>query len=112
MTNGNRKEVDIFTDLSELCSSPGYVYAIAYLCFRDNTIKYTDTVTTDEMPQKYSMDRLVRNESSLKSVKISTSLRFPFVISLYSGIYFFTSFPSSCLGMHTTKQQPQLHQKP
>jgi hypothetical protein len=88
MTNGNRKEVDIFTDLSELCSSPGYVYAIAYLCFRDNTIKYTDTVTTDEMPQKYSMDRLVRNEMSTLiglacKAKINTDIPSPDVTQQY-----------------------------
>ncbi len=31
-----RSEQTIFDDLAKLCSLPGYVHAIAYLCFRDN----------------------------------------------------------------------------
>ena len=31
-----RSKQTIFDDLAKLCSLPGYVHAIAYLCFRDN----------------------------------------------------------------------------
>ena len=35
-----RKECEVFKELEDLCHSPGYVHVIAYLCFRDNTIRY------------------------------------------------------------------------
>ena len=59
-----REEAVIFTELAELCSLPGYVHAIAYLCFRDNTIKYEDTVETKDVLQQFSIERLVRTEVS------------------------------------------------
>ena len=59
-----REESIIFSELAELCSPPGYVHAIAYLCFRDNTIKYSDTVETEDVLQQFSMERLVRTEVS------------------------------------------------
>lgn len=62
-TNG-RTEKEIFSELADLCTSPGYVHAIAYLCFRDNTIRYADNVTSDDVHQQFSMDRLVRTEIS------------------------------------------------
>jgi len=33
-----RPEQEIFDELAKVCSSPGYIHAIAYLCFRDNMI--------------------------------------------------------------------------
>lgn len=42
MTKLVRDESEIFSELEALCSSPGYVHAIVYLCFRDNTIKYVE----------------------------------------------------------------------
>lgn len=59
-----REESIIFSELAELCSSPGYVHVIAFLCFRDNTIKYADTVETEDVLQQFSMERLVRTEVS------------------------------------------------
>lgn len=59
-----RKESEIFSELAGLCESPGYVHVIAYFCFRDNTIYYSDTLTRDAVLQQYSMDRLVRTEIS------------------------------------------------
>lgn len=83
-----RKESEIFSELAELCASPGYVHAIAYLCFRDNTIKYIDTVTPDNVLKQYSMDRLVRTEIStligLSCKKhLSTELPSPDVLQEY-----------------------------
>ncbi len=34
-----RKESDVFKELEDLSHSPGYIHAIAYFCFRDNTIR-------------------------------------------------------------------------
>lgn len=59
-----RKESEVFKELEDLCHSPGYVHVIAYLCFRDNTIKYADEVKPEDVLQKFSMERLVRTEIS------------------------------------------------
>lgn len=59
-----REESEIISDLAQVCASPGYIHAIAYICFRDNTIKYADTVTADDMVHQYSMERLARTEIS------------------------------------------------
>jgi hypothetical protein len=59
-----RKESEIFSELAELCVSPGYVHVITYLCFRDNTIHYSDTITKNDVLQQYSMDKLSRTEIS------------------------------------------------
>lgn len=62
---GNRKENDIFIELETLCQSPGYVHAIAYFCFRDNTVQYTDEITVENVLKQYSDDRLLRTEISI-----------------------------------------------
>lgn len=59
-----RKESEVFKDLEDLCLSPGYVHAIAYFCFRDNTIRYADEVKPEDVLQQFSMERLVRTEIS------------------------------------------------
>jgi len=57
-------ENDIFLKLEKLCSSPGYLHAIAYFCFRDNVIKYTDVMTAENLLQQFSKQRLCRTEIS------------------------------------------------
>ncbi|MGB2926611.1 MAG: SEC-C metal-binding domain-containing protein [Limnothrix sp.] len=59
-----RKESDIFAELAEVCTSQGYVHAIAYLCFRDNTIKYADTMNSNDLLQQFYKNRLIRTEIS------------------------------------------------
>jgi hypothetical protein len=60
-----RTESEIFSDLSELCLSPGYLHAIAYFCFRDNTIRYDpDKVTPENILEQYGMEHLLRTEIS------------------------------------------------
>ena len=59
-----RKEQDIFDDLTQLCSSPGYAHAIAYLCFRDNTVGYAEEMKAEDMQHLFSMTRLIRTEIS------------------------------------------------
>ena len=59
-----RSEQAIFDDLTKLCSSPGYVHAIAYLCFRDNVIRYSDELKPEDMQQLFSKSRLIRTEIS------------------------------------------------
>lgn len=59
-----RSEQVIFDELAELCVSPGYVHAIAYLCFRDNMILYSGEMKADDMQQLFSKTRLIRTETS------------------------------------------------
>ncbi|BDX19579.1 prepilin peptidase [Halopseudomonas aestusnigri] len=64
MDQSIRAEAEVFADLSELCASPGYLHAIAYFCFRDNTIRYGDVMTPEDVLEQFGMDRLVRTEIS------------------------------------------------
>ncbi|SUA50474.1 Predicted metal-binding protein related to the C-terminal domain of SecA [Oligella ureolytica] len=59
-----RNESDVFKELEDLCQSSGYIHAIAYFCFRDNTIRYADEVKPEDVLQQFSMERLVRKEIS------------------------------------------------
>lgn len=59
-----RSEQAIFHELAELCVSPGYVHAVAYLCFRDNMILYSGEMKADDMQQLFSKDRLIRTETT------------------------------------------------
>ncbi len=57
-----RTEREIFDDLVMLCTRPGYVHAIAYLCFRDNIIRYRKDVSGEDFARMRSSERLIRNE--------------------------------------------------
>jgi hypothetical protein len=60
-----RDESEIFSDLANLCSSPGYIHVVAYLCYRDDTISYAEKITVDDMLKQYSSKRLLRTEISI-----------------------------------------------
>ncbi len=64
MVDSLRTEEDIFGDLSSLCTESGFVHVIASLCFRDNTIRYEDTIKPDDVIHLHSMERLIRTEIS------------------------------------------------
>jgi len=57
-----RTEREIFDDLVQLCTSKGYVHAVAYLCFRDNVIRYRKDVSGKHFEKMRSFERLIRNE--------------------------------------------------
>ncbi|WP_166367241.1 SEC-C metal-binding domain-containing protein [Pseudomonas akapageensis] len=59
-----RTESEIFLELEKLCSSPGYLHAIALLSFRDNAIKYADTMTVENVLEQFTTERLTRTELS------------------------------------------------
>lgn len=59
-----RPEQVIFDELAELCVSPGYVHAVAYLCFRDNMIRYLGEMKAEDMQKVFSKSRLIRTETS------------------------------------------------
>ncbi|MDZ7968456.1 MAG: SEC-C metal-binding domain-containing protein [Nostoc sp. DedSLP03] len=64
MREAVRKESEIFSELAEICASPGYVHAIASLCYQNDIIGYADTLTPEDMLQQLSRDILVRTEIS------------------------------------------------
>ncbi len=59
-----RSEEEIFAKLEALASKPGYAHAIAFLCFRDNAIKFTKDLQGKDIAKLYSDDRLIRTEIS------------------------------------------------
>ncbi|MCH7510274.1 MAG: NERD domain-containing protein [Proteobacteria bacterium] len=59
-----RLEKEIYDELAEVCASPGYLHAIAYLCFRDNMVRFSGEMTADDMKDMFSADRLIRTEIS------------------------------------------------
>lgn len=59
-----REEQEVFSELVALCASPGYVHVIAYFCHRENTIKYADQISAEDLLPQYSMERLIRTEIS------------------------------------------------
>ena len=61
----HRPENYILQDLEKLCTSPGYVHALAFLCFRDNFIGYSEELKPKDLDKMKSYDRLLRSEISL-----------------------------------------------
>lgn len=59
-----RSEQAIFDELAKVCSSPGYIHAISYLCFRDNMIRYSGEMKPEDMRHLFSKNRLIRTETS------------------------------------------------
>ncbi len=60
----HRDESEIFSQLEDLCTSPGYLHAIAYFCFRDNTVGYAEQIKVENLLKQYAPERLVRPEIS------------------------------------------------
>ncbi|MFN8382463.1 MAG: nuclease-related domain-containing protein [Anaerolineales bacterium] len=59
-----RDESEVFTQLEALCTSPGYIHAIAFFCFRDNTVGYAKQMKVENLLKQYSPEHLVRSEIS------------------------------------------------
>ena len=59
-----RKEAQVFSELASLCTSPGYIHAIAYFCFRDNLFKYSGQLGVKDMDSHYEGSSLLRSEIS------------------------------------------------
>ncbi|WP_071819105.1 nuclease-related domain-containing protein [Rippkaea orientalis] len=64
MESTSRSEEEIFNNLSELCSSPGYIHVIAFFSYKDNVISYNETLEVEDMLRQFSRHRLVRTEIS------------------------------------------------
>ena len=59
-----RTEMEIFDELALLCTSAGYIHALAFIAFRDNIVGIKDDLSAQDFAKMYSWDRLVRNEFS------------------------------------------------
>lgn len=57
-----RAEADILAELEGVCTQPGFVHALAYLCFRDNMVLYTENVSVEHLREVFGPDRLLRTE--------------------------------------------------
>lgn len=62
MGQQNRPENEVFADLADLCRQPGYIHALAHICFRDNVILYKGKIKEADMRKMYSPSRLIRTE--------------------------------------------------
>ncbi|MFM0667461.1 YecA family protein [Paraburkholderia sediminicola] len=75
MKKTNRSEQEVFADLTELCSRPGYVHAVAHLCFRDNVISYAGRMKEADIGKMSSPSRLIRTEiNTLLGLMIKTEI--------------------------------------
>lgn len=57
-----RRESEILVELAKLCAAPGYVHAIAHLCFRDNLVKFSREMKPEDLRHLFSDSRLIRTE--------------------------------------------------
>ena len=76
-TKPKRSEQEIFEDLRALCCLPGFVHAMADICFRHNTTFYEKEMKASDMEHLYSYSRLIRTEiTALIGLMISAPIRF------------------------------------
>lgn len=57
-----RVESEVFAELASLCTSPGYVHALAYICHQDNFITYEKEMKVADMQKLFTHSRLIRTE--------------------------------------------------
>jgi hypothetical protein len=57
-----RSEVEVLADLAELTATAGYVFAIAYICHRDNMVMYQEKLDPADMSRLFTHERLMRSE--------------------------------------------------
>jgi len=57
-----RSEGDVLAEIRALCTRPGYVHAVAALCFRDNMLIYAERLTESDLRDRFDPSRLLRTE--------------------------------------------------
>ena len=57
-----RSEQTIFDELAVLCVSPGFLHAIAYLCWRDVVVRLGKELVADDLSQTPTPSGLIRTE--------------------------------------------------
>lgn len=62
MKKTTRPEEEIFSELATLCIQPGFVHALAFICFRDNIVHYAGNMKAKDMRNMFDPSRLIRTE--------------------------------------------------
>ena len=62
ISSSTRSEAIIFSELVDICTQPGFIHAIAVLCFRDNVMKLKKGMVGEDFAKMRSPERLIRNE--------------------------------------------------
>ena len=83
-----RPEQTIFEDLESLCSSKGFIHAVADICFRDNVVGFKDDLRAEDTSYLFSKSRLIRTETTtliglMMRAPIDLTLPKPEVVSDY-----------------------------
>lgn len=61
-TSPMRSENEIFQYLAKLCQSPGYIHALAGLCFRDTAVGFADELKPEHLARLTNPTTLIRTE--------------------------------------------------
>jgi len=91
MKKAPRPEQEVFSDPAALCCRPGYVHAVAYLCFRDDVILYEETLKKADMSKMFTPSRLIRAEINtllglMIKAEINWSLPAPKIVQEYMDV--------------------------
>ncbi|WP_431636880.1 SEC-C metal-binding domain-containing protein [Dyella sp. KULCS107] len=62
MNKIRRSEAEVFEDLAVLARSPGYVHAIAQICYRDVAMFFVGQMEASDLQRSFSRERLIRTE--------------------------------------------------
>lgn len=57
-----RSESEVIAELVTLTSQPGYVHAVAKICYRDNLVTYQDEYSASDLDKLFNPERLIRTE--------------------------------------------------
>ena len=75
----SRPEAEVFSDLQALCTSPGYVYALAWIHLTNDSVLYSGKLTPADLLPNYSWSRLIRSElSTVFGLMIKMEVSFEF----------------------------------
>jgi hypothetical protein len=59
-----RAEQDIFNSLADLCTAPGFAYALAWMSLRDNYVTFDGVMNGEALAASYAPSRTIRTEFS------------------------------------------------
>lgn len=59
-----RAESVVFSDIAKLCVSPGYIHALAYICFKNSIVSHNGMVEANDLAHMYSSERLIDTETN------------------------------------------------
>jgi hypothetical protein len=89
----HRSEAEVFADLEALCTSPGYVHALAMIHIWNDTIPYDEKLKPGDLLSSYSWSRLIRSElSTLFGLMIKRPIDYAYQGNAQTGEYVDRSF--------------------